>query len=439
MEKKYQIFISSTYIDLIEERKAVQETILSMYQIPIGMEMFSADNEEQWEIIKETIDSSDYYVIIIGHKYGSLTREGISYTRKEYEYACSIGVPTLGFIIDPSVPVKPDYIEVDTVKKEKLDEFIDLVKLKPIQWWKNKEDLSKEVAIAIQKQISRGKRPGWIRANKFDIEETQNELVLLNKKIRELEKENKELHDKIVEKLPDITVELKLPFLIKSMPDTDKEKIRNTINLDYYPISDDEIPKGYENDDKLKDDIKEYNSKLSEPVIDDYIYKSIRYHALKEFSRGIGIIIQNRGTCKANDINISIEIPDNILVEYTTEINQLKKPIPPVNIDTDNPINKLYILPAMEGGLNVFFPFKSREILEMPSFNTTLCNLERKYKIDGNNNIKIWEKNLLHTHNKCIEGFNMAVLNPGKYQLKCIIMCEEYTKPIEQYIELIVE
>lgn len=80
MEKKYQIFISSTYIDLIEERKAVQETILSMYQIPIGMEMFSADDEEQWEIIKETIDSSDYYIIIIGHKYGSLTKEGISYT-----------------------------------------------------------------------------------------------------------------------------------------------------------------------------------------------------------------------------------------------------------------------------------------------------------------------------------------------------------------------
>ena len=51
MEKKYQIFISSTYEDLIEERKKVQDTILSMYQFPIGMEMFSAADEEQWEII----------------------------------------------------------------------------------------------------------------------------------------------------------------------------------------------------------------------------------------------------------------------------------------------------------------------------------------------------------------------------------------------------
>ena len=48
LNKKYQIFISSTFIDLEEERKAVQETILSMYQFPIGMEMFSAGDEEQW-------------------------------------------------------------------------------------------------------------------------------------------------------------------------------------------------------------------------------------------------------------------------------------------------------------------------------------------------------------------------------------------------------
>ena len=46
MEKKYQIFISSTYEDLKEERRKVQDTILSMYQFPIGMEMFSAADED---------------------------------------------------------------------------------------------------------------------------------------------------------------------------------------------------------------------------------------------------------------------------------------------------------------------------------------------------------------------------------------------------------
>ena len=72
MEKKYQIFISSTYEDLKEERNAAIRAILTMNQFPIGMEMFCAANEEQWKIIKETIDSSDYCILIIGNRYGSI-------------------------------------------------------------------------------------------------------------------------------------------------------------------------------------------------------------------------------------------------------------------------------------------------------------------------------------------------------------------------------
>ena len=72
MQKKYQIFISSTYEDLKDERKKVQDTILRMYHFPIGMEMFSAGNVDQWKVIRETIDSSDYYILLVGHRYGSI-------------------------------------------------------------------------------------------------------------------------------------------------------------------------------------------------------------------------------------------------------------------------------------------------------------------------------------------------------------------------------
>lgn len=74
--KKYQIFISSTYSDLITERDAVRNVILEMYQFPIGMEMFSADDEDQWTVIKDAIDTSDYYVVIVGRKYGSVVENG---------------------------------------------------------------------------------------------------------------------------------------------------------------------------------------------------------------------------------------------------------------------------------------------------------------------------------------------------------------------------
>lgn len=91
MEKKYQVFISSTYTDLAKAREKVRDAILSMMHFSVGMEMFSAADEEQWEIIRDTIDSSDYYVLIVGHRYGSVIESGddagISYTEKEFRYA----------------------------------------------------------------------------------------------------------------------------------------------------------------------------------------------------------------------------------------------------------------------------------------------------------------------------------------------------------------
>ena len=49
MNKKYQIFVSSTYEDLKEERDLVIEAILEMGHFPVGMEMFSTGDEQQWE------------------------------------------------------------------------------------------------------------------------------------------------------------------------------------------------------------------------------------------------------------------------------------------------------------------------------------------------------------------------------------------------------
>ena len=41
-DKKYQVFISSTFDDLKEERKAILEAILITNNIPVGMESFVA-------------------------------------------------------------------------------------------------------------------------------------------------------------------------------------------------------------------------------------------------------------------------------------------------------------------------------------------------------------------------------------------------------------
>ena len=117
---KYQIFVSSTYEDLKAERDQVAKAILEMGHIPVGMEMFSAADEDQWETISRHIQDSDYYVVILAHRYGSTTSDGISFTEKEYDFAVRSGVPVLGFVIDDDAPWSAKLTETDAKRRDAL-------------------------------------------------------------------------------------------------------------------------------------------------------------------------------------------------------------------------------------------------------------------------------------------------------------------------------
>ena len=180
MNKKYQVFISSTYEDLKEERDQAIKAVLEMGHIPVGMEMFSAGDEEQWQIIARQIEATDYYVVIVGHRYGSETDEGISYTEKEYDYAKECGVPTLGFVIDNKAPWPHDKTDDDSAKKSKLDIFKAKVKSKPVHFWSNKEDLHGKVSISLIKTMNANPRIGWTRSDEAISPEVTKEISRLS-------------------------------------------------------------------------------------------------------------------------------------------------------------------------------------------------------------------------------------------------------------------
>ena len=97
--KKYQVFISSTFTDLKEERKAVTWELLKARHVPVGMEAFSATDDRGWKTITATIDDSDYYVLILAGRLGSKNDAlGKSWTQLEYEYAREHGIPVLPFV-----------------------------------------------------------------------------------------------------------------------------------------------------------------------------------------------------------------------------------------------------------------------------------------------------------------------------------------------------
>src|SRR5262245_33865331 len=98
MDKRYQVFVSSTYADLRDERAAVIQALMELDCIPAGMELFPAADEEQFQFIKRVIDDCDYYIVIVGGRYGSTTPEGVSFTEKEYDYALERGLKVLAFV-----------------------------------------------------------------------------------------------------------------------------------------------------------------------------------------------------------------------------------------------------------------------------------------------------------------------------------------------------
>ena len=79
VDKRHQVFVSSTFADLQEERQTVMQVLLEADCIPAGMELFPASGE-LWELIQNVIEESDYYVVILAGRYGSITAEGICMT-----------------------------------------------------------------------------------------------------------------------------------------------------------------------------------------------------------------------------------------------------------------------------------------------------------------------------------------------------------------------
>jgi hypothetical protein len=179
VEKKFQIFVSSTFEDLRVPRDRVIQGILEMGHIPVGMEMFSAADDEQWKIIARHIEESDYYVVILGHRYGSRTG-GISYTRKEYQHALASGIPVLGFVIDASIPWPPEYIDIDSDDVAALNNFKTLVESKPVGYWSSADDLYGKSSIALVKAIAANPRTGWVRGDTVADPSVANEISRLS-------------------------------------------------------------------------------------------------------------------------------------------------------------------------------------------------------------------------------------------------------------------
>jgi len=176
-------------MDLIQERQEVLQALLEMDCLPAGMELFPSTNEDPWAVIERVIDNSDYYVVIVGGRYGSLTAEGLSYTEREFDYAVESGKYILGFIDARHSDNVLDEGQNDPKSKIKLDGFIKKVKTKTIKTYSSPQELGGIVSRGLHNAISRSPKEGWVRGKYALTPEAVAEKAQLGERIAQLELE----------------------------------------------------------------------------------------------------------------------------------------------------------------------------------------------------------------------------------------------------------
>lgn len=191
-DKIYQIFVSSTYEDLKEERVAVMSAIADMGYVPVGMEQFPAGDQEQMTYIRKLIDNVDYYVIIIAGRYGhEHPVEKKSYTELEFEYAQSKGIPIAILLHGDRDNLPAKKVESDPEARKKLEDFIDRISKDRVRdQWTDKGGLKYAVRKAIENLIQNDTRThvGWVREGSVASDE---KIAKLQEEIRQLKESEK--------------------------------------------------------------------------------------------------------------------------------------------------------------------------------------------------------------------------------------------------------
>lgn len=189
-DRKYQVFISSTFVDLKEERQEVINALLEMDCFPVGMELFPAASQDQWSFIKKLIAECDYYILIVGGRYGSINEEtGISYTEMEYRYAIEKNIPTLSFLHQSPGTIPAERTERDSEAQKKLKEFKSFVKEQLCKFWETPKDLGGMVSRSLNRAIKITPRIGWVKADLIPTKNANAEILSLRKEVELLKSE----------------------------------------------------------------------------------------------------------------------------------------------------------------------------------------------------------------------------------------------------------
>lgn len=152
-----RVFVSSTSVDLRDERKAVEEAIRRMELPFVGMEYFGSDVLTPVEVCIQKLQQSSIYVGIIGFRYGSLVPgTDKSFTEQEYDSASETGLPRLIYLKSKEAMVRFNDVDSDAHNRERMERFRDLLKsVHAVSYFSSAYELASMVVADLHRLLSR--------------------------------------------------------------------------------------------------------------------------------------------------------------------------------------------------------------------------------------------------------------------------------------------
>lgn len=330
MDKKYQVFISSTFGDLKNERRAAIETVIDFGHIPVGMEAFHASNEDQWSYITRTIKDCDYYIVIVAERYGSTAPDGISFTEKEYDFAKQEGIPIITLLLAEEARQSWRSRHADQIDdRAAIERFRQKCKGLLVKFWSNEDQIRSGLATALPQVISKFPRDGWIRSRDALRPEIANQLSRLIQeneqfkvRLEAMKNEPADLSEFIG--ISGMLNDIKISFELKNIAAISKGQI-----IAAWPPKNDIDMKDIDSTECLSIISQRKESGLDalhcvgRSLLDFIEISTLKYILVEEATREINSIVIQQIKLKPNDIHVSIEVDGFDLVIQELKINDL--------------------------------------------------------------------------------------------------------------------
>lgn len=188
IDKRYHVFISTTEADMHAERVVLSQTLVSQGFFSWGLEQRTPLTTA---FARRQIDDCDYFILMLGSRYGELSASGVSYMHLEYIYAVTKQKPILVLMYEAPESRAEEFQDKNQEGKVKFLDFRRQLQRERdmVMTFRDLRDLEIAIRHTMPQFLNRYPAQGWIRPNQQQVQQLQDENEQLRQKLIQLEQQ----------------------------------------------------------------------------------------------------------------------------------------------------------------------------------------------------------------------------------------------------------